>query len=70
MAREVHHPYALVKRVGLTNDQATLVSTAIRVSNTSGLNSRLNIINDLVVQGVLTDAQAQAYIDAVVAKRA
>ncbi|CAB4343552.1 MAG: hypothetical protein F2839_06400 [Actinobacteria bacterium] len=59
----------LVRKVGLTAEQATLVATAIRVSNVASLNGRLAVISDLVTAGVLSESQAQAYIDAVVAKR-
>lgn len=60
----------LLRRLGLSGTQATKVTNALRIAKATTVTSRLNIIANLVTQGTITEAQAQAYIAALVARRA
>ena len=59
----------LVHRLGLTQTQAASVSNALRIAKASTVTSRLALINSMLSQGTLTEAQAQAYISALVARQ-
>ena len=60
----------LIRRLGLSVAQASDVISALRIAKATSITARLNLIATLVTQGTITDAQAQAYIAALVARRA